>query len=902
MLPRHLAALPLGFGLLVCAFSLTAQTTHTWQGTNTAAWADPANWSTGVTPDASGDTVAFTSTTSGSPLTVTLPGAPVSIGTIHLANTISASSVVFTSSGANSSLHLATGAGQPTISSATSLFFLNTPVTGTQGFVKTGPGTLSFRDNPHTLSYTGTIGLGGGKLVLGADRNLGDSENDLRVDAPTTLIADPQYPSIPLVLGSGRGLSHGNSSVTLALTNASATGTLALAGPISGSGPLRFDGVGTLALSGANTWSGALTYAPWPGQGGTGLNRESTLRLVGPAAVRAAGHNLVFDLGGSTVTSGSAHARIDLGGYARALNLSLTTGNNTFTNSSTLLEITNGELVSPLAGNSLNLSARGANTTTELRLPATSTLRHSDLQIGTSGPTAVGSTVGTRVRIGTQANFNLQQLRIGEGGSGRLDALAPGSTLRLGDGKGGAMSSIIVGNFYSNLAARAEAILDIADGVLDAQTNVLYVGVGAPAYTATARFRFGAGSLQAGNVTIGGGSPATSADVDYQIEQSAGDAQIQALFFTGGNATGKVSSRYTLLGGNLAVGQVTASGNYTGALRPRIEWRSGTIRNYPSRDASFRGSGDPATPVEIVLDGPGPKYFEVAAGRTLLLFPGCKLVGPSPEVVLTKSGAGSLSFGAQSTGFAGTLRLAAGELALGNSAQTLTLNAGAFIWDAGTVSATLSSLPQNSNRLALASSLTKTDAPSAARIFNLRNSTAYATHTLATYASTDLTLDDFTVTGVPANTAAEFVVGPTALTVELHFPAGFTKWRGIYFPSASNLGPAQDLADPDADGRPNLLEYALGSEPLASDSATPVVVARDPVADRLTLTFSRIADPGLTYTVRAANDPSGPWSGDGSETVFTSTGADNVAGTVTAPDAQPLSLHPRRFLRLFVTR
>jgi hypothetical protein len=65
----------------------------------------------------------------------------------------------------------------------------------------------------------------------------------------------------------------------------------------------------------------------------------------------------------------------------------------------------------------------------------------------------------------------------------------------------------------------------------------------------------------------------------------------------------------------------------------------------------------------------------------------------------------------------------------------------------------------------------------------------------------------------------------------------------------------------------------------------------------LTLIFNRIADPALTYTVEACIDiSSGAWS-----SIWTSSGASNVAGSVTVPDVVALGQQARRFLRLRVS-
>lgn len=107
---------------------------------------------------------------------------------------------------------------------------------------------------------------------------------------------------------------------------------------------------------------------------------------------------------------------------------------------------------------------------------------------------------------------------------------------------------------------------------------------------------------------------------------------------------------------------------------------------------------------------------------------------------------------------------------------------------------------------------------------------------------------------------------------------------------------AEPDADVDGDGLPNVLEYALGLDPLVADGVNAVAVSLDGAGGRLTLSFERHARIDLTYAVEASDDlATGEW-----ETIYTSTGVENIEGTVTVVDPVPLAERARRFLRLRV--
>ncbi len=123
-------------------------------------------------------------------------------------------------------------------------------------------------------------------------------------------------------------------------------------------------------------------------------------------------------------------------------------------------------------------------------------------------------------------------------------------------------------------------------------------------------------------------------------------------------------------------------------------------------------------------------------------------------------------------------------------------------------------------------------------------------------------------------------------------------WRMTYFSTSTATGDAANNADPDGDGLPNLLEYALGSLPdAASSAATPVleVSGVSPLPSFLQLSFQRIADPALTYTVQGSSDLA-TWID-----VWSSTGSANANDTVSVDDTFDLATNSRRFLRLKVS-
>ena len=140
----------------------------------------------------------------------------------------------------------------------------------------------------------------------------------------------------------------------------------------------------------------------------------------------------------------------------------------------------------------------------------------------------------------------------------------------------------------------------------------------------------------------------------------------------------------------------------------------------------------------------------------------------------------------------------------------------------------------------------------------------------------------------------------------------FAAWQHRHFGADELADPARESAlwgaraDPDADGRPNLLEYALASDPLSADAAAPApltllldedgrLVARFRVSKELA------TDPSVTFALETAADLSAPasaWSVLSSpSTLHADLGAAELRDVLLPADAAP-----RRFVRLTVTR
>ncbi len=126
--------------------------------------------------------------------------------------------------------------------------------------------------------------------------------------------------------------------------------------------------------------------------------------------------------------------------------------------------------------------------------------------------------------------------------------------------------------------------------------------------------------------------------------------------------------------------------------------------------------------------------------------------------------------------------------------------------------------------------------------------------------------------------------------IEVPPQAGYAAWRAAAFGDAPDTV-AGELADPDGDGLANLLEFALGTDPLAADPAPLALAGTD---DPMALTFSRrAAADGVTLEV-AWSDDLVVWSTAG----VTLEVVESEGDRETARAEVPRGPGPRRFVRL----
>lgn len=155
-------------------------------------------------------------------------------------------------------------------------------------------------------------------------------------------------------------------------------------------------------------------------------------------------------------------------------------------------------------------------------------------------------------------------------------------------------------------------------------------------------------------------------------------------------------------------------------------------------------------------------------------------------------------------------------------------------------------------------------------------------------------------TPVSVYTGYSFTVAGNRTLVAHFQPATLATWRASCFTSGelTNDAVSGKLADPNHDGYPNLLKYALGMKPNGVNER-PIKVEK--ASDYLTLTFRRNkAATDLTYTVEVSSDLQTWKSGPADVSPPLGMADDGYTQTLQVQDLTSASTAPRRFIRLRV--
>lgn len=352
----------------------------------------------------------------------------------------------------------------------------------------------------------------------------------------------------------------------------------------------------------------------------------------------------------------------------------------------------------------------------------------------------------------------------------------------------------------------------------------------------------------------------------------------------------------------------------TGLLGAKSDWTSTVDLALPSGNNFTISAADAANaPHTITLNGVlsgAGGFHKAGAGRLILgganTFTGPVSIDAGALEIAGSIAAGdtfSINSGGVLTGSGNTQRSVTlntgGSVSPGGSTAGATLTAASLSWNGGG-KVDLDLNGSTVDRIALSGALTKGSAGSYQFVFHPTAEPAIGSVlTLATFASTDFTASDFSYSGL-TNVGGTFSISGGALqfTVTPAPGAAFRDWVGQF-----TLPPGQNGAadDPDGDGLPNLLEFALSLRPDAANSGAitvTTVTANNEVYPALA--FVQRTDLGdIQLKVKAAVTPD--FAADLGTVTVSSTPRNDGTSDVIVRSAVPLSQQPRQFLRVFVT-
>ena len=521
---------------------LHAQSTYLWTNTIATAqsgllnWGSAANWIPNGIPNGIDSVALFTNS----------PNLTINNGQTYTNGSLSAPNggqawIVKYGTGTN---YLQVSSGIPTLNvgiSGTTAWLQGAYLGGTQGFLKTGAGKLTFRYNNNVNTISGPIILGAGTLGFQIDGNFGTPNNSLILSNGTALVEENSANSGVYWLAPTRTITLAGTQAQIGVLNSAYTLVIPCfinENPV-GSG-LLWSSAGQLVLSNANIFTGPMTMT-------AGTNDLANQYAVQYATMTVNGGTLLFD----QAVSGNAFTFGGLAGNSTGVTVALQN---------------NAVVPEPIAlavgGNNASTSFSGALTGTgSLTKTGSGTLTLSGVNTY-AGATTISA--GTLALAGAGAINTTTSLSISAGGTYDVSAISPytlsGSTALIASG------------------STAAATINGASGGtinLGSQPITLNYDGSNPALI------IAQGSLSLGGqiITINTPQPLTNG-VYTVLTQTAG-----TIALSGGCA----------LGGTAGTGTITASG---GNLQMTI---TGNANGGPTNNPTIDISGNEADAFELYL-------------------------------------------------------------------------------------------------------------------------------------------------------------------------------------------------------------------------------------------------------------------------------------------------------------
>ena len=266
--------------LFAAMTALTQASAQTWTGNVassanlTVNWNDPANWTPATVPNAAGATVTFSRDfLSAFATNVDLGGGTFTIGTLNMTDTATGTAGKLNFQ--TGTLLLDTGsAAKPVINYTTGGQFdnfMNVTLAGSNGFEKTGGGTVQVSGRNH--SYTGVTKITGGGLRIDRNGSLGDGATGsgvelaggtLYVRTNNNVALDNRAAFADPAGAAKRNISvTGGSAASPTQIQVEVNSTLVVSGNLTSNAGTTFrkTDVGTLTLSGsANSMAGVTEF------------------------------------------------------------------------------------------------------------------------------------------------------------------------------------------------------------------------------------------------------------------------------------------------------------------------------------------------------------------------------------------------------------------------------------------------------------------------------------------------------------------------------------------------------------------------------------------------------------------------------------------------------------------